>query len=99
EGRCRENGNRSHGRGHQEVCRSAESATEANCREAESARRRKMKPAAMRIVFLCIENSNRSQMAEAFGHLYAPRGVEVYSAGSAPSGKVNPKAVEAMKEL
>jgi arsenate reductase (thioredoxin) len=53
----------------------------------------------MRIVFLCVENSNRSQMAEAFGHMYAPSGVEIYSAGSAPSGKVNPKAVEAMKEL
>jgi arsenate reductase len=52
-----------------------------------------------RIVFLCVENSNRSQMAEAFGHMYAPAGVEVYSAGSKPSGKVNPKAVEAMKEL
>jgi arsenate reductase len=53
----------------------------------------------MRIVFLCVENSNRSQMAEAFGRMYAPSGVEVYSAGSAPSGKVNPKAVEAMQEL
>jgi arsenate reductase len=53
----------------------------------------------VRILFLCIENSNRSQMAEAFGRMYAPAGVEVYSAGSAPSGKVNPKAVEAMKEL
>ena|SRR5262245_30547382 len=53
----------------------------------------------MRIVFLCVENSNRSQMAEAFGHMVAPPGVEVYSAGSKPSGKVNPKAVEAMKEL
>jgi arsenate reductase (thioredoxin) len=53
----------------------------------------------MKIVFLCVENSNRSQMAEAFGRMYAPRGVEVYSSGSAPSGKVNPKAVEAMKEL
>src|SRR5947199_9952353 len=53
----------------------------------------------MKIVFLCVENSNRSQMAEAFGHLYAPAGVEIYSAGSAPSGKVNPKAIEAMKEL
>src|SRR5262245_37912365 len=52
-----------------------------------------------RIVFLCVENSNRSQMAEAFGRMYAPPGIEVYSAGSAPSGKVNPKAVEAMKEL
>jgi arsenate reductase len=53
----------------------------------------------MKIVFLCVENSNRSQMAEAFGHMEAPPGVEIYSAGSAPSGKVNPKAVEAMKEL
>ena len=53
----------------------------------------------MKIVFLCVENSNRSQMAEAFGHIHAPPGVEVYSAGSKPSGKVNPKAVAAMAEL
>src|SRR5439155_11856877 len=53
----------------------------------------------MRIVFICIENSNRSQMAEAFGRIYAPAGVEIYSAGSKPSGKVNPKAIEAMREL
>ena len=53
----------------------------------------------MRIVFLCIENSNRSQMAEAFGRMYAPPEVEVHSAGSSPSGKVNPKAIEAMREL
>jgi protein-tyrosine-phosphatase len=53
----------------------------------------------MRIIFICVENSNRSQMAEAFGCMYAPPGVEVYSAGSKPSGRVNPKAVEAMKEL
>ena len=53
----------------------------------------------MKIVFLCIENSNRSQMAEAFGRMYAPAGVAVFSAGSRPAGKVNPKAVEAMREL
>ena len=53
----------------------------------------------MRIIFLCIENSNRSQMAEAFGHIYAPEGAEIFSAGSKPSGKVNPKAVEALREL
>jgi protein-tyrosine-phosphatase len=53
----------------------------------------------MRIIFLCVENSNRSQMAEAFGRMVAPPGMEVYSAGSKPSGKVNPKAVEAMAEL
>jgi arsenate reductase len=52
-----------------------------------------------KIIFLCVENSNRSQMAEAFGRIHAPPGFEIYSAGSKPSGKVNPKAVEAMREL
>ena len=50
-----------------------------------------------RIVFVCVENSNRSQMAEAFAKIIG--GVEAYSAGSHPSGKVNPKAIEAMREL
>ena len=50
----------------------------------------------MRMVFVCVENSNRSQMAEAFARM---AGVEAYSAGSRPSGKVNPQAIEAMKEL
>jgi len=50
----------------------------------------------MKAVFLCVENSNRSQMAEAFARM---EGIEAYSAGSRPSGKVNPKAIEAMKEL
>jgi len=38
-------------------------------------------------------------MAEAFGHLHAPEDVEVFSAGSRPSGKVNPKAVKAMSQI
>jgi protein-tyrosine-phosphatase len=50
-----------------------------------------------RVVFVCIENSNRSQMAEAFARMLG--GVEAYSAGSRPSGRVNPKAIEAMREL
>src|SRR5579862_6046657 len=50
-----------------------------------------------RVVFVCIENSNRSQMAEAFARMLD--GVEAYSAGSRPSGRVNPKAVAAMQEL
>ena len=50
-----------------------------------------------RVVFVCIENSNRSQMAEAFARMLG--GVEPFSAGSRPSGKVNPKAIAAMKEL
>ncbi|MFY9556536.1 MAG: arsenate reductase ArsC [Blastocatellia bacterium] len=52
-----------------------------------------------RVLFVCIENSNRSQMAEAFARMYGGDEVEAYSAGSRPSGQVNPKAVEAMKEL
>lgn len=50
----------------------------------------------MKAVFVCVENSIRSQMAEAFARM---AGMEAYSAGSRPSGKVNPKAVEAMREL
>jgi protein-tyrosine-phosphatase len=52
-----------------------------------------------RVVFVCVENSNRSQMAEAFARIHGAGKVEPYSAGSRPSGKVNPRAVEAMREL
>src|SRR5213075_1701093 len=52
-----------------------------------------------KILFVCIENSNRSQMSEAFARVSGGENVEVYSAGSTPSGKVNPKAIDAMKEL
>src|SRR2546430_2420497 len=52
-----------------------------------------------RVLFVCIENSNRSQMAQAFATIYGGPGVEAYSAGSRPSGKINPKAVETMREL
>ncbi len=51
------------------------------------------------ILFVCIENSNRSQMAQAFANMYGSGDVKTYSAGSRPSGKVNPKAIAAMKEL
>jgi len=54
---------------------------------------------AKRLVFVCVENSNRSQMAEAFARMHGGDGIEAYSAGSRPSGKVNPKAIEAMHEL
>jgi protein-tyrosine-phosphatase len=51
-----------------------------------------------RVVFVCVENSNRSQMAEAFARLYGAGRVEPYSAGSRPSGRINPKAVESLRE-
>jgi protein-tyrosine-phosphatase len=52
-----------------------------------------------RVLFVCVENSNRSQMAEAFARMHGAGKVEAYSAGSRPSGKVNPKAIESMREL
>jgi protein-tyrosine-phosphatase len=52
-----------------------------------------------RVLFVCVENSNRSQMAEAFAHMHGGECVEVHSAGSRPSGRINPKAIDAMREL
>jgi arsenate reductase (thioredoxin) len=52
-----------------------------------------------RILFVCVENSNRSQMAEAFARMHGGARVEAWSAGSRPSGRINPKAVAAMLEL
>ena len=52
-----------------------------------------------RVLFVCVENSNRSQIAEAFARIHGGDRVEAHSAGSRPSGKVNPKAIEAMREL
>lgn len=52
-----------------------------------------------RVLFACVENSNRSQMAEAFARMHGEGTVEPISAGSRPSGSVNPKAIAAMDEL
>jgi arsenate reductase len=58
-----------------------------------------MNPAPKKLLFVCIENSNRSQMAQAFARVLGGAGVESHSAGSRPSGTVNPKAIAAMAEL
>ncbi len=52
-----------------------------------------------KLLFVCIENSNRSQMAQAFAKIYGGDDVSAYSAGSKPSGIVNPKAIAAMAAL
>ena len=52
-----------------------------------------------RVLFVCVENANRSQMAQAFARIHGGDAVDAHSAGSRPSGRVNPKAVEAMREL
>ncbi len=51
----------------------------------------------MKLLFVCVENSCRSQMAEGFAKYYGKE-ISVYSAGSRPSGGVNPMAVDVMEE-
>ena len=52
-----------------------------------------------RLLFVCVENSCRSQMAEAFARMDGGAGVEAHSAGSRASGAVNPGAIRTMAEL
>jgi protein-tyrosine-phosphatase len=52
-----------------------------------------------RLLFVCVENSCRSQIAEAFARMLGGENVEAFSAGSRPSGKVNRKAIEIMNEI
>lgn len=52
-----------------------------------------------KLLFVCVENSNRSQMSEAFAKIIGGENIEAFSAGSKPSGVVNPKAIAAMREL
>lgn len=52
-----------------------------------------------KILFVCVENAGRSQMAEGFFRKYAPKGYEPVSAGTKPTPEINPIAVEAMKEV
>jgi len=51
------------------------------------------------VLFVCVENSCRSQMAEGLARHYFTDRLKAYSAGSNPSGVVNPNAIEVMKEM
>ena len=48
-----------------------------------------------KVLFVCVENAGRSQMAEAFARMY---GVDASSAGTVPAGETNPMVVKVMKE-
>jgi arsenate reductase len=52
-----------------------------------------------KVLFVCVENSCRSQIAEAFAKIHGKGKIEAYSSGSKPSGVVNPKAIQSMKEV
>ena len=51
------------------------------------------------ILFVCVENAGRSQMAEGFFNKYAPKGNRAISAGTRSVAELNPLAVNAMKEV
>jgi arsenate reductase (thioredoxin) len=51
------------------------------------------------MLFVCVENAGRSQMAEGFFRKYAPEGYEPISAGTKPVAQINPLAIQAMKEI
>ena len=51
------------------------------------------------VLFVCVHNAGRSQMAAAFLAYFSDGRIEVRSAGSAPAESVNPAAVEAMAEV
>lgn len=52
-----------------------------------------------RVIFVCIHNSGRSQMAEAFAKRFGEGRIIAESAGTMPGGSLNPQAVEAMEEI
>jgi protein-tyrosine-phosphatase len=52
----------------------------------------------MKALFVCVENSGRSQMAEAFAKTYGKSKVEATSAGTMPANEVNPVVVQVMRE-
>ena len=52
-----------------------------------------------RLLFVCVQNAGRSQMAEALFELATDRRHEALSAGSAPAARVHPEVVEVMREL
>ncbi|MEM3094066.1 MAG: arsenate reductase ArsC [Nitrososphaera sp.] len=51
------------------------------------------------VLFVCVENAGRSQMAEVFFNKLEPPGYRAVSAGTKPAGQINPLAVQTMKEV
>ncbi len=52
----------------------------------------------LKVVFVCVENARRSQMAEGFANAFGRGKLEVYSAGSRPSSQIDPLVIKVMKE-
>lgn len=58
-----------------------------------------MSPSRPTVLFVCVHNAGRSQMAAGFLRHLSGNSVEVYSAGTAPADSINPVAVSAMEEV
>ena len=52
----------------------------------------------IKVLFVCVENARRSQMAEGFANAFGQGRPEVYSGGSSPSSQIDPLVIEVMKE-
>jgi len=61
--------------------------------------RPKLKQTQQTILFVCVENAGRSQMAEGFFNSYASEGYIGISAGTKPISQINPLAVKVMEEI
>jgi len=51
-----------------------------------------------KVLFVCVENAGRSQMAEAFAKTYGKGKIDAVSAGTMPSSEVNPLVIQVMRE-
>jgi arsenate reductase len=51
-----------------------------------------------KVLFVCVENAGRSQIAEAFARIHGDGSIDARSAGSKPSGQINPRAIAVMAE-
>jgi arsenate reductase (thioredoxin) len=63
-----------------------------------SVEKSKMNEQIRTVLFVCVENAGRSQMAEAFFNQYSQEGYHAISAGTKPVSSINPTVVDAMKE-
>ena len=52
-----------------------------------------------KVLFVCVENACRSQLAEAISNHFFPHQLKAFSAGSSPGKEVNPKAIRSLKKM
>ena len=52
-----------------------------------------------KVLFVCVENACRSQLAEAISNHFFPHKLKAFSAGSSPGKEVNPKAIRSLKKM